>query len=71
MSKSVAGWVIEGKYTTAPGSAWEEVGEVRPDDTGGPGNTLKGRDYAYWLCREYIVAHPEAQHRVKTKRLEI
>ena len=60
-------WAIEGKYTTGPGSEWEEVTEVWPTDTGGP-DSLKGRAYAYWLCQEYIVASPEAQHRVRPIR---
>jgi len=70
MAAYVNGWVIEGKYTTGRGSEWEEIDEVAPTDTGGPGDSLTGRDYAYWLCREYTVATPDAQHRVRTKRLE-
>lgn len=66
----VNGWVIEGKYTTGPGSQWEELDEVAPTDIGGPGDALKGGDYARWLCQEYILATPDAQHRVKRKRLE-
>jgi hypothetical protein len=66
----INGWVIEGKYTQGPGSEWEELDEVEPTDTGGPGNTLKGGDYARWLCREYITATPTAQHRVRPKKLD-
>lgn len=66
---TVSGWVVEGKYTTGPGAGWEELDEVEPTDTGGPGDTLKGIDYAYWLCREYITASPDAKHRVRTKKL--
>jgi hypothetical protein len=62
------GWIIEGKYTTGRGSEWEEIDEVSPTDTGGPGDALTGREYAYWLCREYQIAAPAASHRVRAKR---
>ena len=66
----VNGWAIEGKYTTGPGSEWEEIDEVAPTDTGGPNDSLTGGDYARWLCREYMTASPDAQHRIKRKRLD-
>lgn len=66
----VNGWVIEGKYTTGPGSEWEEIDEVAPTDTGGMNDALTGRAYAYWLCGEYRMASPTAQHRVRTKVLD-
>lgn len=67
---TVNGWVIEAKYTKGPGSEWEEIDEVRPTDTGGPGDAKVGRPYAYWLCAEYQLATPSAQHRVRTKVLD-
>lgn len=67
---TVDGWIIEGKYTKGPGSTWETIDEVGPTDTGGPGDMLTGRDYACWLCNEYITATPDAQHRVKPKKLD-
>jgi len=66
---TVNGWIIEGMYTTGPGSEWEELEEVEPTDTGGPGDSLTGRDYADWLCQEYILATPTAQHRVRPRKL--
>ena len=63
------GWIVQGKYTTGPGSEWETVDEIRPTDTGGPGDTLTGREYAYWLRREYAIATPDAQHRVRSATL--
>lgn len=66
----ISGWVVEGKYTKGPGSEWEELTEVTPDDTGGTGDTLTGREYAYWLCREYQLACPDGQHRVRTAQLD-
>lgn len=70
MPSRINGWVVEGKYTKGPGSKWEELDEVEPTDTGGPDESLKGKEYAYWLCREYIIASPEGQHRVRPKSLE-
>jgi hypothetical protein len=60
-------WIVEGKYTTGPGSEWEELDEVSETDTGGPGESKVGRDYAYWLCAEYALATPDARHRVRVK----
>jgi len=70
MSRYVNGWIVEGKYTTGRGSEWEELTEVAPTDTGGPGDTLTGREYAYWLGREHQTAAPDGQHRVRPKRLK-
>lgn len=66
----IRGWIVQGKYTTGRGSEWETLEEVRPTDTGGPGDTLSGSRYAYWLCREYITATPDAQHRVRRATLD-
>lgn len=67
---TVKGWVVMGKYTQGPGSKWEDLDEVRPTDTGGPGDSLSGRDYAYWLCREYTIATPDARHKVVSRELD-
>lgn len=60
-------WIIQGKYTTGPGSEWEELEEVTEEDSGGPNDSKKGRDYAYWLAAEYQLACPQGQHRVRVK----
>lgn len=69
MPQRINGWMVEGKYTTGRGSEWEELEEVTPTDTGGPGDSLTGRAYAYWLCNEYRTAHPYAEHRVRPKTI--
>lgn len=61
-------WVIEGKYTSGPGSEWEVIDTVTEEDTGGPGDTLKGRAYAHWLANEYRVAHAPHPTRMRPKR---
>ena len=66
----IKGWVVQGKYTQGRGSVWEDLDEVYPTDTGGPGDSLIGRDYAYWLCQEYSVATPDAQHKVISRELD-
>jgi hypothetical protein len=67
----INGWIIEGKYTKGPGSEWEVIDEVAPNDPEGatPGELI-GREYAYWLCNEYITATPSAQHRVRPAKLD-
>ena len=61
-------WIIEGKYTTGPESAWEEVDTVDETDTGGPDNTLTGHAYAVWLTDEYRTAHHPNPVRLRSKR---
>lgn len=65
---AVKAWVIEGKYTTGPGSEWEEIDEVTETDTGGPEDTLTGRAYAQWLAREYRMSHSPHPIRMRPKR---
>lgn len=62
-------WVIEGKYTTGPGSEWEEIDEVSESDPEGarPGE-LTGYEYAKWLVNEYRVAHAPDPVRMRPKR---
>jgi hypothetical protein len=66
---AVKAWIIEGKYTSGPGSEWEEVDEVSETDTGGPGDELVGLKYAQWLTREYRTAHAPHQVRLRPKRV--
>ena len=61
-------WVIEGKYTSGPGSEWEVIDTVTETDTGGPGDALKGRAYGQWLADEYRVAHAPHPIRMRPKR---
>lgn len=67
----IKGWIVEGKYTEGPGSEWETLEEVGPNDPEGaePGDPT-GRDYASWLCREYTISAPYAQHRVRPATFE-
>jgi hypothetical protein len=61
-------WIIEGKYTSGLGSEWEEIETVTEEDTGGPGDTLKGHEYGKWLVNEYRVAHVPHPVRIRPKR---
>lgn len=61
-------WIIEGKYTSGPGSEWEEIDSVSETDTGGPGDSLTGRAYGQWLTREYVTAHAPHPVRMRAKR---
>lgn len=53
-------YIVEGKYTTGLGSKWERLDTITPEEG--------GREEAYRLCREYIIAAPYAQHRVRPLR---
>lgn len=61
-------WIIEGKFTSGPGSEWERLDDVTESDPEGskPGD-LTGYAYAKWLANEYRMAHAPAPIRIRPK----
>ena len=53
-------YVVEGKYTTGPGSQWEELTTISPEEGGLP--------EAQRVCNEHRIAAPYGQHRVRPQR---
>lgn len=53
-------WIVQGKYTSGPGSEWEDLAEITEEEGGSA--------EAHRLCREHEIAAPYGQHKVITRR---